>query len=165
MTTIVQFPAPEARHARPAPEITITRQPVNRAADWQEAIAQECRRHRRLTPAVFAFLRTTGLLSRCTFLASEPGGPLTFRFIGVPTLTVLGTAWARGVLHQPDEADPHADFAAAIGEQYADAIESGDIVFNTIAVQGIGQGFRYTHMLAGWTEHGRRAVLSAVALH
>ncbi|MCW2244744.1 hypothetical protein M2352_000335 [Azospirillum fermentarium] len=147
------------------PAVTIRRHPVRTAADWQQILARFWRAHRTLDPAVPGFLKDAGLLSRCTFLASGPGGPLTFRHIGAPTLAVLGRGWGRAVLHQPDDADPHAGYARLIGAEYAEAIEGGEPVFNTVTVRGIGAGFSYSHLLAGWTGGDRRAVLSAVVLH
>ena len=161
--TILQFtrqgPAP-----RPAtPEIEAQRLPMHAAADWQLAIVEECRRQRNLTPTVFRFLDGTGLLSRCTFMASEgPTDPLRFCYIGAPTLRVLGRAWGRSVLNQPVDMDPHEEFAHRVGAEYAEAMGAGEALFNRFAVTGLGRPFVYTQALFGWSEGGRRAVLSAI---
>jgi hypothetical protein len=167
MSTLLTFPTTDRGAQRPAslPEIGVTRQSIRRCADWQATIAEECRRQRTLNPRVFEFLKTSGLLERCTFLATdEPGGRLRFKYIGAPTLAKLGRAWGRSMLNHPLDESPHAEFSASVDAQYGDAIASGDLVLNRIDVHGIGQPFAYTHLLVGWEDKGRRAVLSAIDL-
>lgn len=163
--TILTFPVEKRGAQRPAiqQETTIVRLTLTEAADWQRTIMAECRRQRVLTPSLPAFLKRAGLMELCTFLSSTgPGEPLVFRHLGVPTLSVLGRAWGRSVLNQPDEADPHVEFAHSIGAQYAESIGAGEAVFNRVTVSGVGRPFVYTHALFGWESKGRRAVLSAV---
>ena len=166
--TVLTLPAMMQRGAtRPAilPEITVRRQVLRQCADWQGAIAEECRRQRTLNLRVFDYLKTSGLLPRCTFLATdEAGTPLRFRYIGAPTLAKLGRAWGRSMLGQPLDLSPHAEFSASVDAQYGAAIASGELVLNRIEVHGIGQAFAYTHLLVGWEDRGRRAVLSAIDL-
>ncbi len=166
---ILHFPDPTG--TRRLAEIVIdTRRLTKRsAADWQCQVIEECRRQRALTPAVFSFLKATGLLSRCTFLASEgPADPLRFHYIGAPTIGVLGRAWARSVLDQPVDQDPHTEFACRVGAEYAEAIASGEALFNSFSVTGLGRPFDYVQALFGWSDGGRRAVLACIdvkALH
>lgn len=168
MSTILTFPT-KVRGAtvRPAirADVAVEHKPLRLCADWQSAIAEECRRQRILNPRVFEFLHTTGLLERCTFLATEvAGGPLVLRHIGMPTLTKLGRAWGRAMLGQPLEGSPHPEFAHSVEAQYSAAITSGELLLNRVEVHGIGAPFAYTHLLVGWEDSGRRAVLSAIAL-
>lgn len=164
MSVIALFPVTEARTARPAPEITITRLPVNRAADWQRTIIRTCGRTE-LGPAVPAFLRSTGLLPRCTFLSSADGaGPLCFRFLSGPTVRFLGPAWARQHLGRPDTDDTHQDLSERIGEQYREAIDGDAPVFNRVVIAGMSPApLAYTQAVIGWRKRdGRRAVLSCL---
>ncbi len=163
--SVIAFPTIKDRGAqRPSfPLIEITRLTLEDAADWQAQIVAECRRQRVLSPSLTGWLKARGLLARCTFLSSdEPGGALCFRFLGEPTLSVLGRAWGRSVLNRPDEQDPHVEFAQNVGAQYAESIGAGEAVFNRVVVSGVGRPFVYTHALYGWEDRGRRAVLSAV---
>ncbi|MBK1842451.1 hypothetical protein JHL17_34155 [Azospirillum sp. YIM B02556] len=163
--TILAFPTQDRGAQRPAvrPETSIARLTLAEATDWQRTIMAECRRQRVLSPSLPAFLKRAGLMDRCTFLSSAgPAKPLCFRHLGVPTLSVLGRAWGRAVINQPDEADPHVEFAHSVGAQYAESIGAGEAVFNRVTVSGVGQPFVYTHALYGWEDRGRRAVLSAV---
>jgi hypothetical protein len=161
---VVSFPGTDHSTGQGATvETVITRLTLADAADWQQAIAAECRRQRLLTPSVFAFLKDRRLLDRCTFLASDEGGDaLRFLHIGEPTLRVLGRAGGRSMIGQFDVDDPHADFAHSVGAQYAESIGAGEALFNRISVTGMGKPLIYTHALYGWSEGGRRAVLSAV---
>lgn len=164
--TAVACIIPRGAAARPTLHLQISRQRCGTMADWQAAIVAECRRHRTLCRPVFDFLKGSGLLTRCTFLASDtPDGPLVFRHIGAPTLSVLGRAWGRAMLNQPTEDDPHTEFSASINAQYASAI-AGEVVHNRIVMLGPwADGKPYTHALYGWrADDGRRAVLSAIAL-
>ncbi|MBP2233402.1 hypothetical protein J2847_006740 [Azospirillum agricola] len=163
--SVLSFPEVGRNSDRPTaePVTTILRLTLAEATDWQRTIMAECRRQRVLTPSLPAFLKRAGLIDRCTFLSSiGPGEPLCFRHLGVPTLSVLGRAWGRTVLNQPDEMDPHVEFAHSVGAQYAESIGSGEAVFNRVTVSGVGKPFVYTHALYGWEDRGRRAVLSAV---
>ncbi|KAA0573333.1 hypothetical protein FZ983_30430 [Azospirillum sp. B21] len=165
--TVLSFPTTDRGAQRPAirPETTILRLTLAEAADWQQTIMAECRRQRVLTPSLPAYLKREGLMDRCTFLSSTgPGEPLCFRHLGIPTLSVLGRAWGRSVLNQPDEMDPHVEFAHSVGAQYAETIGAGEAIFNRVTVSGVGRPFVYTHALYGWEVRGRRAVLSAVDL-
>ncbi|WP_448208580.1 hypothetical protein [Azospirillum sp. sgz302134] len=165
--SVITFPIQDRGAARPASlDIEARRLAMTSAADWQQDIITECRRQRSLNPSVFAYLKDGGLLDRCTFLASEgPSDPLRFRYIGTPTLSVMGGAWGRSVIGQPEEVDPHSEFAHRIGLEYAEAIGGGEALFNRIAVTGLGRPFVYTQALFGWEDRGRRAVLSAIAVH
>ncbi|MBP2294704.1 hypothetical protein [Azospirillum rugosum] len=161
--SILQFTRQGAAPRPAALDIEAQRLPMHTAADWQRAIIEECRRQRTLTPSVFAYLKTAGLLDRCTFLASEgPADPLRFCYIGAPTLRVLGRAWGRSVLNQPVDLDPHEEFAHRVGAEYAEAMGAGEAVFNRFSVTGLGRPFVYTGAVVGWSEGGRRAVLSAI---
>lgn len=149
-----------------SPAIDVSRLPLSNAACWQMQIMTECRRQRKLTPSLPAWLKAQGLMTRCVFLSSdEPGEPLIFRYIGTPTLSVLGRAWGRANLNRPTDRDPHAEFAHRVGTEYTEAISAGEAVFNRVSVTGMGQPFVYTHALYGWESYGRRAILSAVDLH
>ncbi|MGQ9371945.1 hypothetical protein [Azospirillum sp. ST 5-10] len=166
MSSVVHLPRRGAT-TRPAIRLDLHREPTSRMADWQADVIWECRRHAELCPAVFGYLKRTDLLHRCTFLASDtPDGPLLFRYIGAPTIAVLGRGWARQQLGRPHVDNPHADFPAHLGTEYATAMEDGP-VFNQIAMHGLGADpWLYSHALCGWrARDGRRAVLSAIALH
>lgn len=159
--TVLSFPTSAARPA--SQSINVTRLSLIDAMDWQRDIMAECHRQRVLTPALPAFLKRAGLLPRCTFLSSDGrGAPLVFRHLGAPTLSVLGRAWGRAVINQPDDTDPHEAYAHRIGAEYAETIGAGEAVFNRITVSGLGRPFVYTHALFGWEDRGRRAILSAV---
>lgn len=165
MTTVLHFPTERGAQRPATTEISVRRQSFSMCADWQLAIAEECRRQRTLNPRVFEYLKTNGLLPRCTFLASdEPGAPLRFRYIGSPTLSKLGRAWGRSMLGQSLDVSPHEEFSSSVKAQYGAAIDSGELVLNRIDVHGIGRPFAYTHLLVGWEDKGRRAVLSAINL-
>ena len=165
MSTLLTFPTTGRNTQRPAslPEIGVSHQTLRHCADWQSSIAQECRRQRTLSPRVFDFLKASGLLERCTFLATdEPGGRLRLKYIGAPTLTKLGRAWGRSMLNHPLDDSPHAEFSASVEAQYSAAIGSGELMLNRVDVHGIGCPFAYTHLLVGWEDRGRRAILSAI---
>lgn len=165
--TVLSFPTTDRGALRPAirPETMFLRLTLAEATDWQQTIMAECRRQRVLTPSLPAYLKREGLMDRCTFLSSTGAGePLCFRHLGIPTLSVLGRAWGRSVLNQPDEMDPHVEFAHSVGAQYAETIGVGEAIFNRVTVSGVGRPFLYTHALYGWEDRGRRAVLSAVDL-
>lgn len=168
MSTIIAFPTMDrGATVRPVilPEVEVEHQPLRLCADWQADIAAECRRQRTLNPGVFHFLKSAGLLDRCTFCASDkPGGPLILRHIGVPTLEKLGRAWGRSMLGHPLDESPHAEFAHSVEAQYGAAISSGELLLNRVEVHGIGAPFAYTHLLVGWEDSRRRAVLSAIDL-
>ncbi len=165
--SVVRFPSRHRGAERPASSeaLVIDRRPVNDAADWQQDIRAECRRLRALSPSVFAYLKTTGLLFRCTFLASEGRGqPLLFRYIGAPTLAFLGRSWARQQLGKPDMEDPHHTLAEGVGAQYHEAIDGAEAVFNQVIITGLSAAPKvYTHLLVGWQDGtGRRALLSCL---
>ncbi|QCO00033.1 hypothetical protein D3093_32720 (plasmid) [Azospirillum argentinense] len=162
--SVISFPNQDRGAQRPAsPEFDVQRLTFADAADWQRAIIGECRRQRTLTPAVFSFLKAEGLIDRCTFLASEaPGDAIRFRYIGMPTLRVLGRAWGRSVIGQPEEVDPHSEFAHRVGLEYAEAIGAGEALFNRFSVTELGRPFVYTQALYGWEDRGWRAVLSCI---
>lgn len=167
MNTVLNFPAIGVA-ARPEIHLDLHRETTARMADWQAAIIRECQRHEELCPAIFDFLKRTKLLHRCTFLASDvPGGPLLFRYIGAPTIAVLGRGWARQQLGQPEEEDPFEAVATTVGAQYVEAISGGEALFNTVATTGMGSHpMSFDHALFGWeARDGRRAVLSAITLH
>ena len=158
---------PQRGAQRPAIHLEIQRQRGATAADWQAAVIAECRRHETLNPALVANLKRAGLLERCTFLASDtPGGPLRFRYIGCPTITMLGRAWARHHLGRPHVENPHAEFVDVMSPLYAEAIEGDEPVHNLVTMCGLWpEGRPYTHVLCGWqAQDGRRAVLSAIEL-
>ncbi len=148
------------------PLVDIHPQPLRFASEAQQAVAAACARQASLTGALRAVLKETGLLAHCTLLAAAPGGPLTFRYIGVPTRRILGEEWARGQLGRPDEEDPHQDFSASVGVQYRRAIEGGEPVLNRVFCTGVTPApFAYTHLLFGFSlPTGERAVLSCVQL-
>ena len=161
--SILQFTRQGAAPRPTALDIEAQRLPMGAAADWQRAIIEECRWQRTLSPSVFRFLEGAGLLSRCTFMASEgPAAPLRFCYIGAPTVGALGRAWARSVLNQPVDQDPHEEFAHRVGAEYAEAMGAGEALFNRFSVTGLGRPFVYTGAVFGWSEGGRRAVLSAI---
>ncbi|MBP2233139.1 hypothetical protein J2847_006474 [Azospirillum agricola] len=146
--------------------VEINRQPLRFAADWQLAIAEECRRQQTLGPAVFHYLQASNLLTRCLYLSSETAdGPLLFRYIGVPTRTCLGDDWARANLGKPDTA-PSDGLVNGVDAQYREAIDAGQPVYNRVFVTDVmDTPLSYTHMLVGWRlPDGRRAVLSALEL-
>ncbi|WP_448206500.1 hypothetical protein [Azospirillum sp. sgz302134] len=165
--SVITFPMQDRGAMPPASlDIEAQRLTMTSAADWQQDIIAECRRQRSLNPAVFAYLKDGGLLDRCTFLASEgPSDPLRFRYIGTPTLSVMGRAWGRSVIGQPEEVDPHTEFAHRIGLEYAEAMTAGEGLFNHFVVTGLGRPFAFTHALYGWSDRGRRAVLSCIDVH
>ena len=143
------------------------RLPLGAAADWQAAIVGECRRHGALSPALFAFLERTGLLDRCTFLASDGADdPLRFRYLGAPTRSFFGRGWARQMAGRPDQDDPHHTLAEGFAAQYREAVDGGIPVLNRVVISGLSAvPLRYAHMLIGWRDaSGRRAVLSAIDL-
>jgi hypothetical protein len=160
--TLVTFPA--GPHPPPAQiDIAIERLVIGAAADWQKSVLAECKRQRTLTPAIPGYLKETGSLNHCTFLASTDSvSSLLFIHLGYSTLAVLGRAWGRAVLKRPQEADPHSELARCIGVQYAEAIEGGQALVNRISVTGLGRPFVYTQALYGWSHSRRRAVLSCV---
>jgi hypothetical protein len=161
--SVLQFPMDRGAPRPVSPVIAVQRLTLDHAADWQLDILSECRRQKTLTPSMLTYLKRTGLLSRCTFLASlEPSSPLLFQYLGEGTLSVLGRAWGRSVLNQPEAADPHSEYAHRIGLQYVEAIGGGEALFNRISVTGLGRPFVYTQALYGWADNGRRAILSCI---
>lgn len=164
MSAVVAFPQRGA--TRPAiVHAELERQPVRMANDWMQAVAAECGRHATLCPPIFDFLKRTGLLSRCVLIASDPGGPLTWRYVGQPTISVMGRAWGRSNLGQPVTADERADFGNTMGGCYAETIDTGHVLVNRVRLHGLGRPLVYLHSLIGWrASDGRRAVLSCVQL-
>jgi hypothetical protein len=141
----------------------IHRQPVAVAADWQLTVAEWIRKERSLHPGVVEFLKSTGVLSRCCFLASTDGGPLVMRHLAAATTRIFGLPWARQQLGKPHVDDLHAEYAAAIDRQYREAMEIREPIYNRLSLEGVGPApIVYSHMLFGWTCGHRRAVLSAV---
>ncbi|TWA76875.1 hypothetical protein FBZ83_11716 [Azospirillum brasilense] len=165
--SVISFPNQDRGARRPASskDVTIERRPIHAAADWQSWIVNECRTQKTLSPSIFSFLKGTGLLVRCTFLASDgPNSPLLFRYIGAPTVEFLGRAWARQQIGKPDLDDPHHAITEGIGPQYREAIEGGEPLFNQVTITGLSADQKvYTHALYGWQDSGRRAVLSCLA--
>ena len=166
--TILAFPTKlqGAEHQqRPEIHLDLHRERSVTMLDWQARIIEECHRHDTLNPALIGALERMNLLDRCTFLASDyAGGPLRFRFIGCPTILVLGRAWARTNLGRPHEENLHAEFPVSLGAEYVKAI-GGEVVHNRINMSGAGAVPSYTHALVGWrAADGREAVLSAIAL-
>lgn len=158
---------PRRQHPMPAIRLDLHRESSGHMLDWQAAIIAECRRHDTLNAQLVANLKRAGLLERCTFLASDtPGGPLRFRYIGCPTVTMLGRAWARQHLGRPHLENPHAEFVDLMSPLYAEAIEGDEAMHNLITMHGPwAEGRPYTHVLCGWqAQDGRRAVLSAIEL-
>ncbi|HYD68493.1 hypothetical protein [Azospirillum sp.] len=152
----------------PAIHLEIERRRGAVVADWQAAVIAECRRHETLNPALVANLKRAGLLERCTFLASDtPAGPLRFRYIGCPTIAMLGRGWARRHMGRPHMENPHVEFPDALAPLYAEAIDGGEPLHNRVTMHGPwAEGRPYTHVLCGWkAADGRRAILSAIALH
>lgn len=163
MSNVVSLPSRGA--ARPATiHAELERQPVRVANDWMQAVAAECGRHATLCPPVFDFLKRTGLLSRCVLIASDEAGPLTWRYVGQPTIKVMGRGWGRSNLGQPVTEDERADFGDAMGDCYAEAIDTSEAVVNRVRLHGLGRPLVYLHSLIGWQANGRRAVLSCVQL-
>ncbi|QCN95862.1 hypothetical protein D3093_11660 [Azospirillum argentinense] len=150
---------------RPAGGLHLQRLPMGAAVDWQATIVAECRRLGALSPALFAYLERTGLLERCTFLASDgTDDPLRFRYLGAPTRAFFGRGWARGMLGQPDQDDPHQALAQRFAAEYLEAVEGGTPVLNRVVISGLSAvPLIYTHTLIGWQDRaGRRAVLSCM---
>lgn len=141
----------------------IERQPARVMEDWQRDVAAECGRHATLCRPVLDHLKRTGLLSRCVLLAADPGGPLTWRFIGEATIKHMGAAWARTNLGRPAEADERTDFGKVLADSYAEAVDFRAPVVNRVQVAGLARPLDYTHSLLGWrAADGTRAVLSCV---
>lgn len=160
--TVIPFPTPAISRSGPM-DVAVRRLAVGDAADWQRNILAECRRQRAFTPDIPGYLAKAGLMNRCTFLASDgPTSPLLFKHLAATTVAVLGRAWGQAMLDQPEEADPHGELAHHVGLQYAEAIEGGQALFNRISVAGLGRPLVYTQALYGWSEGGRRAVLSCI---
>lgn len=150
---------------RPVEGLDLQRLPLGAAVEWQAAIVGECRRQRSLTPELFAYLERTGLLDRCTFLASDGADdPLRFRYLGAPTRAFFGRGWARGMLGRPDQDDPHQALALRFAAEYLEAVEGGAPVLNRVVITGMSAvPLVYQHALIGWKDcAGRRAVLSAM---
>ena len=163
MSAVLAFPTRGAQ--RPAVvHAELERQPVRVANDWMQEVAAECGRHATLCPPVFDFLKRTGLLTRCVLIASDAGGPLTWRYIGEPTVKVMGRGWGRANLGQPVTADERADFGNTMGTSYAEALATGSAVVNRVHLIGLASPLVYRHSLIGWEANGRRAVLSCVQL-
>lgn len=151
--------APRPHHA----EVDLQRLPMRDAAPWQAQVMEECRRLGKPCADVFAWLKAAGLHRRCVLLAAGPGERLRFRFIGEPTVRVLGAAWARRQLGQTDADDPHRTMAAVLGVEYREALDAGPIV-NRVTLSGLSASpLVYTHALVGWRlDTGHRAVLSLI---
>ncbi|WP_431855295.1 hypothetical protein [Azospirillum sp.] len=164
MSAVLTFPQRSAQ--RPARvHAELERQPVHVANDWMQAVAVECGRHSTLCPPIFDFLKRTGLLSRCVLIASDPGGPLTWRYVGEPTVSVMGRAWGRENLGRPVTVDERADFGDSMNTSYAEAIDTGRPLVNRVRLFGHASPLVYLHSLIGWkASDGRRAVLSCVQL-
>ncbi|MGY0713121.1 hypothetical protein [Azospirillum argentinense] len=145
--------------------LDLQRLPLGAAADWQAAIVGECRRHGALSPGLFTYLERTGLLDRCTFLASDGADdPLRFRYLGAPTRNFFGRGWARQMAGRPDQDDPHRAIAQRFAAEYLEAVEGGVPVLNSVVISGLSAApLVYTHALYGWRDSsGRRAILSCM---
>jgi hypothetical protein len=145
--------------------VDVHRQPMRVATDWQLDIVDLWRRHPWPRRSLFEGLKAAGYLERCVFLASESGRqPLAFQFIGTPTIKVFGTDWARSQLGKPHLTDPYCDYACDIGEQYREAIEAGEPVYNRLLITGLpGLPVNYSHLLLGWDlPGGRQALLACI---
>lgn len=148
-----------------APTTVIQPFPLIRAAEWQRDIVQACRRHGGMNPKLHAWLADRRLAKQCTVLASDPdGGPLIFRHLGAPVLGVLGDEWGRSVLHRPEAVDPYEEYSASVSQQYAAAIDSGDILHNHITTMDSEITLSYSQVLIGWQLGRQRIVLSATHL-
>ncbi|PWC98007.1 hypothetical protein [Azospirillum sp. TSO5] len=144
---------------------SLERRPLGEAAEWMRDVAAECCRHPTLSRGVVEYLQHRGLVNQCVLLAAEPSGPLCFQFIGVPTMTVMGRAWARQQIGRAVADADDTEFGDAMFASYEEAVESGQPVFNRIALDGLASPLIYTHTLVGWRDDtGRRAVLSCVQL-
>lgn len=170
-TNVLTFPTDRSTStanpsARPAIHLELHRERSATMLDWQARIVEECQKHETLNPALVTALKRMGLLDRCTFLLNDhAGGPLRFRYIGCPTILVLGRAWARQNLGRPHVENPHGDFPVNLGAEYAEAVHGGEPVHNRVRMHGPAVVPSYTHVLAGWRrDDGREAVLSAIAL-
>jgi hypothetical protein len=148
-------------------QVDVRRHPMQAAADWQRHVLDLWRRHPWPQPGFLKGLKSQGWLDRCVFLSSAgEGRPLAFQFIGTPTIKILGTDWARSQLGRSYLADPHADLAYDLGEQYREAIETGEPIYNRVRITGLpDQPVDYSHLLLGWTlPGGRQALLTCVDL-
>lgn len=145
-------------------ETRIIRAPTSRAADWQRDIAVECRGRGGPDPRLIDWLKSTGVIGECCFLVAEDDGPLCFRWLGRPPIQILGMDWGRSMLGQPETLDPNDEFSAAVSREYEEAIGSGEPIFNTVTTHAAGVPLSFTHLLFGWRDGRRRAVLSAVKL-
>lgn len=164
MSNVVSLPSRGAQ--RPAiVHAELERQPIRVANDWMQAVAAECGRHRTLCPPIFDYLKRTGLITRCVLIASDPSGPLTWRYIGEPTVSVMGRSWGRANLGRPVLEDERADFGDSMGASYAESVDTGEVLVNRVWLHGLASPLVYLHSLIGWkTSDGRRAVLSCVQL-
>lgn len=148
----------------PAVTVSVHRQPLRVASDAQTVIVDLWRRHRRFRPAVKAEIDAAGVLDHCGFLASDdPGGPLVFRRIARPTVRALGRAWALSQLGRPNDEDPFSEYAALIGAEYREALDSGEPVYNQLVIHGLSQPVNYSHLLVGWrSPAGKQALLTCI---
>ncbi len=143
----------------------LERRPVKDAAAWMLDVAAECARHSTFNRGIIDYLRACGLVNQCVILAADPGGPLTFRFIGIPTMIVMGRAWARQNLGRPVAQADGTDFGDAMFASYDDAADGTSPVVNRVSLNGLVRPLTYTHSLIGWRDGaGGRVILSCVQL-
>lgn len=165
MANIITLPKLARGAPRPLVRLDLHREPLSLMVDWQSAVVAECRRHGSLNPSIFGYLKSSGLLSRCVFLSSDSAGDaLRFRFFSAATVATLGRAWARQNLGQPHEDNPHRDFPASLSNEYTEAVDGGEVLFNRLTLHGTtAEPKPYSHVLIGWrAADGRRAVLSVI---
>ena len=117
--------------------------------------------HRQLTPALVAEVRGKGLLTRCSLLVSEPGGPLVWKYISAPTVKAVGAAWAKASLNQPHDIEASlGDYSRAVQVEYNQAARAGEIRFNHVTAIGIADApVSYTQLIMPFEDAGRTALL------
>lgn len=148
------------------PVIEITPMPLTEAAGWQTEIMAECRRQPMLSSSLTGWLKQAGLLSRCCFLANDqPGEPLCLQFIDEDMLEGSNPTWGCPLLDPEPGGRATIDYAHLIALEFAGTVTAGNAVFNRVTVWGSGVPFTCSHLVYGWEEFGRRAVLSAIDVH
>lgn len=166
---VVQLIPGSGAATAPAPFIraSLERESSKVASDWMSAVVARCTSQNVIDPALVSWLKRGDLLQRCVFLASDgPNDPLKFRFIGTPSIRVMGRSWARRNLGRAVADNDGSDFGDAMAASYDEAIDGGGALYNRITLTGsLRDPVVYTHSLVGWRmPDGRRAVLSCVQL-